>query len=249
MTEGQRIIDLTEAVAQAYVKNLKYTSEAPKVLQQQVMQVTCGSSSCGMCLTAFEKRWTDPLFFCNDRGCPGDERVKRIQRSLCKHVCLCSLDAFQSSNVVLDSDGTAVQGDINAIVKDTQEILKSKYSDFVPTKAQIESIVGNKLIQNVNQIISTIQVIDISNYGSVKNVNMDTMINGVMKALAETSIQQIRNSVYTYIQSIQPFVQRTISRILNGVWTGFMWYWIGLAILIFVLLLLIFVLAILNRRL
>ena len=226
MSEGERMIDLTEAVAKAYVKNLHVSQRIDdSSVQLQVMSAICGNESCAICVTAYEPRWTDRSFFCN-KNCPGDARVDKIINTLCEPVCVCTLDAFQESSVTFNNEGEITPGGLDAIVSDVREILSTKYGEsFSPTRAQIEAILEGKTDQLITQARSAVQVIQISGNARVKNVRMSVAIDGVMKALADTSSKQIRNTVQSSIAQLKPFVEKAISRTINEILASFWLYW------------------------
>lgn len=256
MTSGEREIDLTEAIAEAYVKNMKVRGAVKNAQTQlQIMNVLCGSGdACSDCVGLFEPRWNkgeegaaDKGYYCGTGSCPGDARIDAIRDGVCRGPCVCSLDAVQNSTVTFDMSGRLEPGDIDSIAAETQRILKTKYGDdFRPSKDQIVSILSGKLEQIIDQVASVVQIIEVSN-GQVQNVTMEAAVNVVMQALASMSIKEIRNSVHTIIAELKTFVERTISQTLKDILAMFLVQWIILGSLVVVLAVTALVLYVVRR--
>jgi len=267
---------LLSEIADSYVKQIKNQSINSTINITSTINVDCTSdippcrvedrldngkcpNYCQLCLeTGFTR---DDISGENRQK--NQKLITDYKKTVCQGNCVCSLSNIDMNNTVFFNSFTKIDsGSINKdqILNDIKDSYEKKYDiitndEFKKNISDIITKITQKIVQNVNQVISSQQEITIVGTGSsIKNVTMTIMIDAILKAMmsacsddnSDCILENINSIVEEEIKKVKENIDNSFRATFLQIWGKVKIYFLILMIFIILLLLLFFTMLI-NR--
>lgn len=239
---------IMQSIAQQYTNSLKTKSVNISSMVTNQLNINCGEK-CKDCLN----------LFLTDSELTGENYLKNksfidyIRNNTCSPLCICNLNSIiQDSTLIFTPDSSITTEDINTdeITNNVLEDIQSKYN-YTPDTKNIKNIIVSiqeKVVQNINQLITSSNVIELTGAGSLNNIKVVSSINAVMNAIVtnKDSVTSISNIVNNMVSDIQKEVTEKVNVNIKNIILQNSGMLIGLGSLVGILFIIIIVLLVIK---
>lgn len=258
MSSFERKKQLVEDIAESYSKQIIKANQSSSFIATSFINVVGNNNdSCKKCMLMYMSQTDIDKAF--DQTNP-DHQIfltlfKKIGTGVCGGLCHITIEDVEQNNILIydvSSEMTISPTDINEIVNDVIQKTRERYgyTDKTDTYTQnIISIITNiklNLTDNINQNISSQQIINITGGTQVKGVTQNLIVNAVMNAIVNScsdgqncSINLIEEMVQQQMDFIKSEVDKNVIGDFQYVWQESKLYFIGTGIFLLILLILI----------
>ena len=218
-----------EIITQEYLK--KYRSKTLSIinptdytaLQAQIMEVTCGGSSCTKCMELYMD--LRPAV-----GQGQENKLKLIdnlRNTTCRPLCVCDISANMTMDSSLISNSNSnIAFDDNDLSEITAGIMKEiGQTDYKIDETSVKDLVQDSgIITTINTQISqssaNIQLIKFKGSGKISRTTMSMASKIVMNAIISNkeNENQINEIVFDSVKQIREFVDNKFDNLFTRIW-------------------------------
>lgn len=251
--------DLINSIASEYVKITNQASTKDIINIRSTINIVCGGQ-CKTCLQTF----IDPVVLAK-----GDAATLETVATLggstgglyqpnpngpCYNLCTCEVDDVILKNIVLLKEVSEITdkdtGKLKQIADNVYNLMVQKYgneySNLNNTKriSEIVLSITKDSTTNIQQLLTTIQEVDIQGFGTMKAMDLTLGVNAVYKAIVDNSdaMLNISDVVQDMITSIKKDVDKDFMDGFTYIWEEGKSYFIGAGIFLVVLFVIMIVL-------
>lgn len=200
---------IMKSIAQQYTNSLKTKSINTSSVVTNQLNIDCGDK-CKDCLKLFinETEMTDNYL-------KNKNFIDYIKKNNCSYLCICSAKSiFQDSTLIFAPETSITTDDVNTnqIATNVVSDIETKYN--FPSKVEdIKNIIVSiqeNVVQNINQLIRSSNIIELKGAGTLNNIKVVSSIDAVMKAIVTNSsaVGSITNVVNQMVTDIKDEINK-----------------------------------------
>ena len=93
----------------------------------------------------------------------------------------------------------------------------------------------NEITTNINQLLSSVQILTLNGPGQVKRVRIESMTDAIFNAVATYSGRIVQDTVASSVDQIKEFVNKQAEESIGSAFAATLKYWIWMGIILAVI--------------